>query len=333
MSRTAEGEESTCPQMEVLRGRDGRDGRDGERGPPGARGEMGPPGPQGPAGERGCYGCQSEGVQGPAVSPGEPGPPGPAGERGPQGVVGPQGTTGPQGRTGPEGAIGPMGLPGLHGPTGPKGATGQQGPPGQQGVAGRQGPKGLSNCAGMYIRWGRTTCPVNQSTELVYSGRAGGSWFNRGGGATNYLCMPDDPDYLQYDAGAPGLSYVYGVEYEPQTGQPLQVQPNVYAHNAPCAVCMAVSRCSLIMIPAKTQCPTSWTREYVGYLMSAAQDYSLPTTYECVDKDPESVPGLNSVGWGSEGSGIFNHVEASCNGMACPPYGAGKELTCVVCTR
>ena len=302
MSRSAEREESTCPEVEVLRGRDGRDGRDGERGPPGARGEMGPPGPQGPAGERGC---QSEGVQGPAVSPGEPGPLGPAGERGPQGLVGPQGTTGLQGPSGPEGATGPMGLP---------------------------GPQGVPrNCAQTYVRWGRTTCPVNQSTELVYSGRAGGSRYNSGGGATNYLCMPDDPDYLQYDPRVQGYNYVYGLEYEPQSGQPFSV-PNVHAHNAPCAVCMAVSRCSLLMIPAKTQCPTSWTREYVGYLMSGAQSYSLPTTYECVDKDPESVPGLNGVGWGS-GSGLLEHVEASCNGMACPPYGAGKELTCVVCTR
>ena len=332
MSRNAEGEESTCPQVEVLRGRDGRDGRDGERGPPGARGDMGPPGPQGPAGEGGCCGCQSEGVQGPAVSPGVPGPPGPAGERGPQGVVGPQGTTGLQGPSGPKGATGPMGLSGLQGPTGPKGATGQQGPPGQQGVAGPQGPKGLSNCAQTYVRWGRTTCPVNQSTELVYSGRAGGSRYERVGGATNYLCMPDDPDYLQYAAGVQGLSYVYGVEYGPAPGQPFLVQPNVYGHNVPCAACMAVSRCSLLMIPAKTQCPTSWTTEYVGYLMSGAHDHTLPTTYECVDKDPESVPGLDSVGWGS-GSGLFDPVEASCNGMACPPYDREKELTCVVCTR
>ena len=303
---------------------------------------MGPPGPQGPAGERGCCGCQSEGVQGPAVSPGEPGPPGPAGERGPQGVVGPQGTTGPQGptgpkgTTGPEGATGAMGLPGLEGPTGPtgpKGATGQQGPSGQQGVAGPQGPNGpTSNCAGMYVRWGRTTCPVNQSTELVYSGRAGGSRYSQTGGATNYLCMPDDPDYLLYAAGAQGPNYVYGVEYLSASGQPFRVQPNVYAHNVPCAVCMAVSRCSLLMIPAKTQCPTSWTTEYVGYLMSAAQSRTHSTTYECVDKDPESVPGLNGVGWGS-GSALYDHVEASCNGMACPPYEEEKELTCVVCTR
>ena len=327
MSRTAEGEESTCPQMEVLRGRDGRDGRDGERGPPGARGDMGPPGPQGPAGERGC---QSQGVQGPAVSPGEPGPPGPAGERGPQGLVGPQGTTGLQGPSGPKGAIG---LPGPQGPTGPKGATGQQGPPGQQGVAGLPGPQGVPcNCAQTYVRWGRTTCPVNQSTELVYSGRAGGSWYSQTGGGTNYLCMPDDPDYLQYAAGAQGASLVYGVEYYPYSGQPFHVQPNVQYHNVPCAVCMAVSRCSLLMIPAKTQCPTSWTREYVGYLMSGRQDHALPNTYECVDKDAESVPGLNGIGWGS-GSGIIYHVEASCNGMACPPYDEEKELTCVVCTR
>ena len=335
--------------------------RDGERGPPGAREEMGPPGPQGPEGERGC---QSEGVQGPAVSPGEPGPPGPAGERGPQGVVGPQGTTGLQGPTGPKGAtgqqgppgqqgvagsqgpkepagergpqgvVGPQGTTGLQGQTGPKGATGQQGPSGQQGqqgVAGSQGPKGPSNCAGMYVRWGRTTCPVNQSTELVYSGRAGGSRYDRGGGgATNYLCMPDDPDYHQYAAGVQGLSYVYGVEYEPSSGQPFL---NVHGHNVPCAMCMAVSRCSLLMIPAKTQCPTSWTREYVGYLISGHRTHALPTTYECVDKDPESVPGLNSAAWNSGGSGIFNHIEASCNGMACPPYDPEKELTCVVCTR
>ena len=40
------------------------------------------------------------------------------------------------------------------------------------------------------------------------------------------------------------------------------------------------------MVPAKTQCPTDWTVEYVGYLMS--EDRSVyRTTYECV------VPGLN----------------------------------------
>ena len=65
--------------------------------------------------------------------------------------------------------------------------------------------------------------------------------------------------------------------------------------------------------------------------MSGSQSFALPTEYQCVDKSPESVTGLNTAAWGS-GSGIFNHVEASCNAMACPPYESEKELTCVVCT-
>ena len=44
------------------------------------------------------------------------------------------------------------------------------------------------------------------------------------------------------------------------------------------------------MVPAKTQCPTDWTVEYVGYLMS--EDRSVyHTTY--MNVLTESVPGLN----------------------------------------
>ena len=52
---------STCPQFELLQGRDGRDGRDGmpgatgPQGPPGERGDPG--GPQGPRGLTGSTGC------------------------------------------------------------------------------------------------------------------------------------------------------------------------------------------------------------------------------------------------------------------------------------
>ena len=52
--------------------------------------------------------------------------------------------------------------------------------------------------------------------------------------------------------------------------------------------------------------------------------------YDCVDKDPESVPGLNS---GSNPRAYFQLVEPYCNGLSCPPYDAAKELTCAVCTR
>ena len=282
--------------MEVLRGRDGRDGRDGKSGPVGLPGQKGE---QAEKGEQGVPGAQGESVRG-------------EGERG---IAGPQG---PIGISGPQGAIGEKGL---------------QGSPGLPGSQGEQGAQGPPTGGAVYTRWGRTSCPSGQGTELVYSGRAGGSWYIKTGGASNYLCMPDNPDYLLYGSGNTGRNYLYGVEYDPASNQPFRQQNNnVYAHNAPCAVCFTTLRDTVMMIPAKTECPTSWTTEYIGYLMSQAQHHTHSTMYECVDKEPESVPGLNAVNWGS-GSAIFDHVEASCNGMDCNHYDAGKELTCVVCTR
>ena len=82
------------------------------------------------------------------------------------------------------------------------------------------------------------------------------------------------------------------------------------------------------MIPARRECPDSWTKEYEGALMSEYRGHSR-TTYECVDKDAEAVPGTAA----NTGGAFFYHVEASCNGMPCGPYIAEKELTCVMCTK
>ena len=84
------------------------------------------------------------------------------------------------------------------------------------------------------------------------------------------------------------------------------------------------------MISAKTQCPTNWTLEYIGYLLSGHYYNSGRTMYECVDEDPESVPGLNAA---SYPRAFFVLVEPYCSGLSCPPYNDEKELTCAVCTR
>ena len=267
----------SCPQVEVLRGRDGRDGRDGEKGekgdPSGQKGRMGPPGP-----------------------------------RGTQGIPGMRG---------------PRGESGLRGSVGEKGMRGDPGLPGPQGQRGAQGPPTGGTT---YIRWGRTTCPSGNGTELLYSGRAGGTHHSYSGGGANYLCMPDDPDHLQYQSGVQGDNYVAGVEYEYASHPSLSSFIN---HNVPCAVCYVAIRSVAVMIPAKTQCPTNWTLEYIGYLMAEHRGHSR-TMYKCVDKDPESIPGLNSD---SSPQVHFYLVEPSCNSLSCPPYDDEKELTCAVCTR
>jgi len=242
---------------------------------------------------------------------GVPGPCGPQGQRGEAGVAGPRGPPGPQGQKGDSG--GPQGPPGPQGQKGVAGATGPQGPPGP-----RSG-------GAVYTRWGKTSCPNVSGTELVYAGRAGGSQYNQKGGAANYLCMPGDPDYLRYESGVQGYSYVYGVEYDSYRGQPLSA---VHNHNVPCAVCYASTRVAVTMIPAKTRCPLTWTLEYSGYLMSENRGH-YRTMYECVDKNPDSIPGSAT----NTNPALIYHVEANCNGMACPPYDPQKELTCAVCTK
>ena len=81
------------------------------------------------------------------------------------------------------------------------------------------------------------------------------------------------------------------------------------------------------MIPAKLRCPTGWTKEYEGLLM--AQHYTHKgSTFECVDKEMEALPG----GQANDNGGLFFAVEAVCGSLPCPPYWAGAELPCVVCT-
>ncbi len=176
-----------------------------------------------------------------------------------------------------------------------------------------------------YVRWGRKSCPYVSGTVLLYHGITAGSlWSNTGGGA-NYLCMPHNPQYGAYLAGVQNFSPLYGTEYQTNGGGPI----GSFDHNAPCAVCYASTRASLLMIPARMECPTSWTREYIGYLMSTAANRHYRTMYECVDRSPERIPGSA----GDSAAAVFYHVEATCSGLPCGPYDTQKELTCAVCTK
>ena len=55
-----------------------------------------------------------------------------------------------------------------------------------------------------YVRWDRTTCPSSCDTSLVYSGRVGGTHYGHQGGAADYLCLPDNPEYSDFTPGSGG---------------------------------------------------------------------------------------------------------------------------------
>ena len=224
------------------------------------------------------------------------------------------------GRDGRDGVAGATGTPGRDGTDGMKGDPGIIGPPGPQ------GPPGPPSGGLVYTRWGRTTCPSTSGTELVYEGRAAGSRYNAKGGGSDILCMPNDPEYDDYAPGVQGASPIYGVEYLPTTEQPLH---DVRYHNMPCAVCCG-NRSKVLMIPAKMTCPPQWQKEYAGYLMGPHPTTNYRAAFICVDKDPETVPGQFQ---NNPLSNDPHHVEASCDGLSCPPYDEEKEVTCVVCTE
>ena len=176
----------------------------------------------------------------------------------------------------------------------------------------------------MYTRWGRTTCPNTTGTELLYAGRAAGSFYNEKGGGANYLCLPEQPQYSTYTAGIQTYTaHLYGAEYE--ANSPLH---SLHNHNVPCAVCYTSTRETVLMIPARLTCPSSWTREYYGYLMAEYRGHHR-STFECVDHSPQSVPGSSA----NTNGALFYHTEVKCNGIPCPPYDTQKEVTCVVCTK
>lgn len=90
-----------------------------------------------------------------------------------------------------------------------------------------------------------------------------------------------------------------------------------------------MTRTVQIMIPGKATCPTSWTREYYGYLLTEWKGAEGRSTYICVDKDSSSVPDSADRVFGVH----LLHVEPTCESLPCPPYEPLKEINCVVCTK
>ena len=310
--------DDNCEAVKVgLPGRDGRDGPSGQPGPPGTAGAVGSPGRDG----RDAV-CSTQQTGG--------------GEKGEKGFPGTDGTPGPpgaDGTPGPPGVDGTPGPPGADGTTGPPGADGTPGPPGvgakgQKGARGIVGPKGDTASSGaVYVRWGKTTCP--SGADVVYSGRAAGAKYDHKGGTSDHHCLPNNPQYLFQDTANTWVTQLYGVEYEMRGST--SPYNSIYQADMPCVVCNANGRSQLLMVPARYTCPTGWSREYYGYMMTEGVDSARGgrKTTICVDDSAEAVPGSGTRT--NPSPGVM--MRANCNGIPCPPYQSNKLLTCAVCTK
>ena len=160
-------------------------------------------------------------------------------------------------------------------------------------------------------------------------GIMGGEHYTHSGGGSQYLCLPRNPKYDKYQNGHQNAGYVFGTEYEVSQYNGNPFARNLHDHDAPCAVCFVQSRGSMLMMPARNDCPSGWTEEYHGYLMTSYHGHKHSSEFVCVDGNPEYVHGSKRDNNGA----LLYPVEGVCGSLPCLPYVAGRELTCAVCTK
>ena len=161
-----------------------------------------------------------------------------------------------------------------------------------------------------------------------FPGYAGGTHYTTQGGASDYLCLPQDPQWGNHnDAVDTYAGEVWGAEYQFQTDNPY-TSAGLVDQDVPCAVCRAKTRTTTLMIPGRQDCYSGWTKEYSGYLTTEHKTFRR-RQYACMDGAPEALTG----GAKDENGALFYPVEARCGSLPCPPYSEGRELTCVVCSK
>jgi len=112
----------------------------------------------------------------------------------------------------------------------------------------------------------------DEYVEIFVLGISAGSSHGSTGGGTNYLCLPNVPQWKneRVNVGKPPLSTIYGAEYrlEPDTS-PFSTVNNggrsLLNHDAPCVVCHVPERKELLMIPARNNCTDN--RTYIIYTL------------------------------------------------------------------
>ena len=169
----------------------------------------------------------------------------------------------------------------------------------------------------MYIRWGHSECP--ETAEVIYSGKMAGANHEENGGGSNAQCLPVDPEYSNDVTITQKRAYIYGAEFDSAA--------SVVNHDIPCSLCLA-NRSTTYMVPAKVNCPSGWTEEYKGYLMTSL-GYQPKVDYMCVDEAFKNAKQSRKTDKGL----MLYPVEVKCASLLCPPYSKSKDLTCVVCSK
>jgi hypothetical protein len=185
------------------------------------------------------------------------------------------------------------------------------------GTIAAHGPAVQDAATFVFVHWGSDACEA--TSELVYSGVAGGSPFNQTGAATNFLCLTMEPTFTANSKEQHG-AHLYGSEYQTDD-----------AHNdmdPVCAVCRAPYS-TTVMIPGTSACTTGWHRQYTGFLMAGGYGDASGSEFICVD---QALASADHSFQNQDGKSLF-YTDTHCGSLPCTPYEENRTVLCVVCSK
>ena len=147
------------------------------------------------------------------------------------------------------------------------------------------------------------------------------------------MCVHETPLVSEFDRTANAQSaLLYRVEYHTAL-KGLWKLWELHGKDVPCAVCQTTDSLATLMQPGSEICPSGWSTEYRGYIMSSAAG-ERRSEFVCVDGQPTHAPGGDNATntYAARMSPVELQHEAG-NEIASNSYSEYAELMCAVCSE
>ena len=163
----------------------------------------------------------------------------------------------------------------------------------------------------------------------MYTGVATGTKYNTKGGTSDTLCLAGNPQYKSGDRSSSNAAQLSGVQNEVY-GSPAPPLRNRFKTYLPCALCYTTTKSTSFMLPGRYTCPSGWSTEYSGYIMTEHTGSNKGGRRDtiCVDQDAEAAATK-----GRALAAMLYLMQVTCIGLDCPPFNSSIPLTCAVCSK
>ncbi|XP_046558224.1 uncharacterized protein LOC124267355 [Haliotis rubra] len=160
------------------------------------------------------------------------------------------------------------------------------------------------------------------ASSFIQRFTVGGHSAHKGSGS-NMLCAHSEPQFTRTFSRTTGkFNYLYGAEYE-------QIwRTDLTNEDAPCSVCVGLTRSTATLVPGRHECMEGWRTEYWGFLVGPKHADAGNADYIFLDSEPKATEGSYQD---HDGRLLFN-VEYQCGALPCPPYKTGFFVPSALCT-